>query len=256
MNVPKLLYCTLMSLLLFSCGGDTSENEKTEKLPNIHSIIFIDKTESVDASKPFVADKYQTALRQIIEENIRQAGDKLDVYFIHENTAKARTMSVVARSSLGRTEGMNATDLEAAETTFKLMLRKEQQIFTQRVLQQLMAENAGLSNQETNISASIPIISKAAATGTETHVYYFSDMVESVKSGRDFHKNPPRDDVQASEWAAADAENFKGTSLAGTKIIMILPFEPTSSSKENNPTVTAYWNTVFEELGVNGVEER
>jgi hypothetical protein len=34
-----------------------------------------------------------------------------------------------------------------------------------------------------------------------------------------------------------------------------LPFEPTSSTKENNPNVTDYWKVFFDGLGVSGVTE-
>jgi hypothetical protein len=36
---------------------------------------------------------------------------------------------------------------------------------------------------------------------------------------------------------------------------MILPFPPSSSLKENNPSVTDYWKTYFESLGANQVKE-
>lgn len=256
MTILRVFVLSLFSVLVFSCGGgDASENQQPANVPNIHTLIFIDKTESVDVSKPFVASKYQAALKQIIEENINQAGDKVEVYYIHENTSKARTMSMTARSSLGNTEGMNATDLEAARTSFNLMLRKERGIFTQQAIQRLMTANNGASNQETNVTASLSVIAKAAETASDVRVYYFSDMVESLKNGRDFHVNAPKSPEQAAEWATTDAEKFKNLLIGNLMITMILPFEATSSSTENNPNVTTYWQVLFENLGVSNVQE-
>ncbi|MFB0945863.1 MAG: hypothetical protein QMB24_06935 [Spirosomataceae bacterium] len=254
MTISKVL-SLLITVAFFSCGGDSSENEEPVKQPNIHTLIFIDKTESVDITKPFVANKYQTALKQIIEDNINQAGDKVEVYYIHENTSKARTMSMTARSSMGDTYGMNITDIEATETSFNLSLRKERGIFTQQAIRRLMTANNGSSNLETNVTASIPVISKAAETATDVRVYYFSDMVESLKNGRDFHVNAPKSSEQATEWANTDAEKLQNYVIGNPMITMILPFEATSSSKENNPNVTTYWQTLFENLGVGNVQE-
>lgn len=254
MSISKVLLL-LITVTFFSCGGDSSENQEPAKQPNIHTFIFIDKTASVDVNKPFIANKYQTALKQIIEENINQAGDKVEVYYIHENTSKARTMSMAARSNMGDTYGMNATDLEAAKTSFNLSLRKERGIFTQQAIRRLMATNNGSSNLETNVTASIPVIAKAAETATDVRVYYFSDMVESLKNGRDFHVNPPKTSEQANEWAITDAEKLQNYVIGNPIITMILPFEATSSSKENNPNVTTYWQTLFENLGVMDVRE-
>ncbi len=245
----------VLAVFCFSCGNDTSENQEPAKQPNIHTLIFIDKTASVDVGKPFVATKYQAALKQIIEENVNQAGDKVEVYYIHENTSKARTMSMTARSSMIDTYGMNATDLEAAKTTFNLSLRKERGIFTQQAIRRLMTANNGSSNLETNVTASIPVIAQAAETATDVRVYYFSDMVESLKNGRDFHVNAPKSPEQATEWANTDAEKLQNYVVGNPMITMILPFEATSSSRENNPNVTAYWQTLFENLGVANVQE-
>jgi hypothetical protein len=254
MNISKVLFL-LIPVVCFSCGGDSSKNEELVKQPNIHTLIFIDKTESVDITKPFIATKYQTALNQIIEDNVNQAGDKVEVYYIHENTSKARTMSMTARSNMGDTYGMNATDLEAAKTSFNLSLRKERSIFSQQAIQRLMTANNSSSNLETNVTASIQVIAKAAETATDVRVYYFSDMMESLKSGRDFHVNAPKSTEQATEWAKVDSEKLQKYVIGNPVITMILPFEATSSSKENNPNVTAYWQSLFENLGVRNVVE-
>nr|WP_232325895.1 hypothetical protein [Spirosoma montaniterrae] len=201
--------------------------------------------------------KYQQAINDIIEQNIRQKGDRLDVYFIHENTSKARALNMTVRAEMEDVSAASPTDREAAETEFDLLLTREKAQIRQRVLQQLVAQNDGASNQRTDIWASLPVIEKASETGLSVKVYYLSDMIESVPGAnrRDFQKTPPRDNTQADEWAKADAQNLKRYTIGSPEITMLLPFAPNASVRENNPAVTQYWQTLFAELGVGNVME-
>jgi hypothetical protein len=246
----------IVSFLFFvaSCGSEKKEQQSPTEANN-YTLIFIDKTESVHIENQFVNDKFKAALKTIIEENINKAGDRLDVYFVHENTSKARALSLVARTTKDPTDGMNATDLEAAQTNYDLMIRRERTIFTQQATKQLLNANTTASNRETNITASVPVIAKAAETGFDVRVYYFSDMIESLKQGRDFHKNAPTSAEQANEWAKTDAEKMQNYVIGNPMITMILPFEATSSTNENNPNVTAYWQALFQNLGATAVTE-
>lgn len=250
-------YIALFALsFLYACSGSNDKSKPTTDDP-VYTLIFLDKTRSVNVNKAFVAQKYQQAITDIIEQNIRQKGDRLDVYFIHENTSKARALNVTVRTEMEDVSAASPTDREAAETEFNLALTREKAQIRQRVLQQLVAQNAGSSNQETDIWASLPVIQKANESGATVKVYYLSDMIESVKgtSRRDFQVKSPKDNAQADEWAKADAEQLKRYVIGSPDITMILPFEPNASVKENNPAVTQYWQTLFSELGAGNVAE-
>jgi hypothetical protein len=242
--------------LLQSCSSEKEKPATTDE--PTYTLIFLDKTRSVNVNKAFVAQKYQQAIADIIEQNIRQKGDKLEVYFIHENTSKARALNVTTRTEMEDVSAASPTDREAAETEFNLALGREKAQIRQRVLQQLAAQNTGASNQETDIWASLPVIAKANESGATVKVYYLSDMIESVKgaSRRDFQVKPPKDNAQADEWAKADVEQLKRYTIGSPDITLILPFEPNASVKENNPAVTQYWQTLFSELGAGTVEEQ
>lgn len=252
LNYIALFAC----LFLYACSGSSDKARPTTDEP-VYTLIFIDKTRSVNINKAFVAQKYQQALTDIIEQNIRQKGDKLAVYFIHENTSKARALSVTSRTEIDDVSAASPTDREAAETEFNLTLSREKAQIRQRVLQQLVVQNVGASNQETDIWASLPIIAKANETGVTVKVYYLSDMIESVKGTdrRDFQVKPPKNNTEAGQWAKADAGQLKRYTIGSPDITMILPFEPNASVKENNPAVTQYWQTLFLELGVDKVAE-
>ncbi|GAB2571235.1 hypothetical protein [Spirosoma areae] len=251
-----LLCVSLWHSLFFSCSP-AADKAKTSTDEPVYTLIFLDKTRSVNVDKAFIGQKYQQALTDIIEQNIRQKGDRLEVYFIHENTSKARALNLTVRSEMEDVSAASPTDREAAETEFNLMLTREKALIRQRVLQQLVAQNLGASSQETDIWASLPVITKANETGATVKVYYLSDMVESVKGNgrRDFQVKPPKDNAQADEWAKTDAKQLKRYTLGSPEIAMILPFEPNASVKENNPAVTQYWQTLFAELGVGTVTE-
>ena len=254
--VYSLFTSFFLSSFLISCGDKNAQKtENQANSPAIHTLIFIDKSASVDVGKPFVAQKYQQAITSIVEQNVRKAGDTFEIYFIHENTSKGRSLSLTSRTEMEDTEGVNATDLEAIKTSYDLFIRKERNFIIQQALNRLKIQNDNSSNLETNITASIPVIAKVAETPGIVKVYYLSDMVESVKSGRDFQIRPPKDQAEADEWAKTDADKLKAYNLNSPDISMILPFEPTSSIKENNPTVTYYWQKLFENLGVMNITE-
>ncbi|MDB5243290.1 MAG: hypothetical protein JWP57_3915 [Spirosoma sp.] len=252
--MKRIITCCLL-FLVFACSTNKDKPAKTNE--PTYTLIFLDKTRSVNVDKAFVRQKYQQALTSIIDENIRQKGDQLAVYFIHENTAKARALNLTVRTEMEDVSAASSTDREAAETEFSLSLNREKAQIRQRVLQQLVAQNVGSSNQETDIWASLPVIEKANETGATVKVYYLSDMVESVKGTerRDFQVRPPKNNAQAEEWAKTDAKQLKRYTLGSPDIKMILPFEPNASVKQNNPAVTQYWQTLFSELGVGTVEE-
>lgn len=259
-----LLSCLLL-LTIAACSSDTKKESNeadaeagATKAKPTYTLIFLDKSLSVHSNQGFVTQKYQQAINEIVDQNIRQKGDRLDVYFIHENTSKARALSLTARTEMDDISSANATDREAAQTAFDLSINKERTVMRQLVRQQLQTPNTTSSNRETDIQASLPVIAKAAESGDAVKVYYLSDMVESVYSPgrRDFHKTPPKDDAQADEWATADAKKLKSEAIGSPDITMILPFEPNASVKENNPAVTHYWQTLFRELGVGKVEEQ
>ncbi|CAG5011908.1 hypothetical protein DYBT9275_05052 [Dyadobacter sp. CECT 9275] len=246
----------LLATLLFACG---SEKEKPQAVPDapVYTLVFLDKTQSVNVNKVYVGQKYRQVLTDIVENNMKNKGDKLEVYFIHENTSKARALSLTVRSEMDNLEGANATDKEGIETAFQLSLQKEKSIFLRQAMIKLNQQNTGASNQSTDIWASLPVIAKANESGAQVKVYYFSDMIESVKGAdrRDFHISAPSNDEQAEQEAKADSKKLEQYVIGSPEVTIVSPFEPTASSKENNPHVTHYWQTLFQELGGVSVEE-
>lgn len=237
-------------LLLWSC---TEKKESTTPLENSYTLVFFDKTQSVNPQDPFVRSKYSAALQHLIDQNIRTEGDILEVYYIHENTSKSKALTIKSRTTKEDMSGLSPTDQEAAQNAYDLSIKKERQMIHQALMQKFMETNTSSSNAETNVGASTSVIAAATAVLPNVQAYFFSDMVESLKKGRDFHKTPPSSAAEAETWANAD----KGThpQLAGAQVHIYLPFSPNSSSKINNPNVSAYWKTFFQGLGAAAVTE-
>jgi hypothetical protein len=248
---------TAITIMLFACGKEKEQGANTVRDAPIYTLVFLDKTQSVNVNKNYVNEKYRQTLTDIMENNMKNKGDKLEVYFIHENTSKARALSLTIHTEKDNLEGANATDKEAIETAFQLSLQREKSIFLRQLLTKLNQTNTGSSNQSTDIWASLPVIAKAGESGAEVKVYYFSDMIESVKGAdrRDFHIKPPLNDAQAEEEAKADFKKLEKNAIGSPQVTIVSPFEPTASSKENNPHVTHYWQTLFQELGGITLEE-
>ncbi|MCY7351774.1 MAG: hypothetical protein LH606_14100 [Cytophagaceae bacterium] len=247
-------------LLLAACSSDSGQsNGKGEanaeiNAPNTCSLVLLDKSVSINANDPYIRQKYQQALATLISENIKRKGDRLDVYFIHDNTAKAKALERVCQSEKEDVSSANQTDAEAAETSFAVSLQKEQAKFQREATAQLAAPNPSSSNRYTDILASLPVANRLAERGFRVKTYYFSDMIESMRgtNRRDFHTAPPASSAQAESWARQDAERLKPTlpKLTEVEFYTILPFQPTASSKTNNPNITLYWETLLRELGV------
>ncbi|GHB88413.1 hypothetical protein [Persicitalea jodogahamensis] len=260
MKLPSISTALLLLALVglhSACGLLPAEEKTSAPEAPVHTLVFLDKTQSVNVNKGFVQEKYQQVLNEIVERNMTNKGDQLEIYFIHENTSKAKALSLTVRSEKEGIENANATDQEAIETAFQMSLQREKGIFLRQAMAKLNQQNTGASNQATDIWASLPIIAKAAEDGAQVRVYYFSDMIESVKGPdrRDFHVKPPTDDDEAETWAKDDAKKTEQYAIGTPEVTVVSPFEPTASTKENNPHVTRYWQVLFEELGGVSLEE-
>lgn len=248
--------CILLTAFFLAACSETKKDQAADPPANTYTLVFLDKTQSVNPNDNFVKTKYASAIKNLVDENIRTEGDVLEVYFIHENTSKARALSIRSRTTKEDTDGLSPTDLEAANNAYDLSIKKERQVIYNALMQKFMEMNTSASNSETNISAGVPVITAALEAHPEVKAWFFSDMVESMRSGRDFHNRPPLNQEQATAWAKEDAARYAGQGLSGAEVYMILPFSPNSSSKINNPNVTGYWKTFFGELGATHVAEQ
>ncbi len=252
-QLKQYLFFIPTTAMILSCSDAGKKYEEVEESRTC-SMIFIDKSVSVNINKKFINEKYTKVINQLIDENVKAKGDKLEVYFVHENTGKGKAAEVVCRTEKGNISGASSTDSEAITTEYSMSLDKERSIFKKIVFAQLASQNTSTSKNNTDLLASLPLIDKEIAKGYAVKVYFLSDMVESMDAPnrRDFHTNPPVDDAAAVGWAREDVVNLKPTlpNIGLAQIFIAKPFEPTASRKKNNPAISAYWQRLFMELGV------
>ena len=257
MNFRKIwvvLGIFLVSSIALSCSSDGND-ETPPKTKNILSLIFIDKSVSLDFDNSYVQTKYKDAVNTILQEGILKAGDQLEGYYIHENTLKGRCLTLLCSTEMEDVTNMNATDKEMSELDYQLQIGKERNQFTKKILRVFGTKNNQESNKFTDITSSLQIINSQNTGEKVISVYFFSDMIESTSNGRDFHVKPPSSVDEATKWAEEDIEKMQDINLNGVAIKSILPFDPLSSTKINNPNVSAYWKVVFESLGASSFEE-
>lgn len=249
----KYHFLLIPATLMISCS-DTSKKYQEVEEQKTCSMIFMDKSISVNVNKKFINEKYTKIISQLIDENVKANGDKVEVYFVHENTGKGKAADMVCRTEKDEMVGASSTDSEAISTEYTMSLAKEKSVFKKIVLAQLVLQNVSSSKYSTDLWAALPLIDKAVAKGYNVKVYFLSDMVESMKNTnrRDFHSNPPVDDAAAVGWAREDVIAMKPnlTNIGLAQIFIVKPFEPTASRKKNNPAISAYWQRLFMELGV------
>ncbi|MEA5403135.1 hypothetical protein VB776_09430 [Arcicella sp. DC2W] len=255
-NKLKYFLFIITSIIFFCCSSPATKYENAVDESKTCSMIFIDKSVSVDPNKQFIYEKYNKIINQLIDENIKTKGDRVEVFFIHENTAKAKVAELIARSEMEIAEGASATDAEAQKTEFEMDISKERSIFKKVVINHLTSTNPSASKNSTDILAALPLIDHEIGKGFTVKAYFLSDMVESMKGAnrRDFHQTPPVDDASAVGWAREDAASLQATlpNIGVAQIIIAKPFEPTASRKINNPAISTYWQRLFSELGVSG----
>ena len=246
----------ILLVLLAACSDKKERTGNVPDEPN-YTVFFIDKSLS-NNSLSEARTTYERVIREAIVENVHQKGDKVEVYFVHDNTAKARALSLTARTELPNTEGTSPTDREAAQTDYELQLAREHATMQRQILIKLDQPNDNLSNQHTDLWGSLDVLARADESGKQVRTYYLSDMVESMNGPgrRDFHKTPPASNQQADDWAKTDAKRLADQYAIGSpKIRLVLPFAATASARENNPTITRYWHTLFETMGATEVVE-
>lgn len=242
------------ALLLLACAEKPSS---TAVAPSpVVSVVFLDKSGSM-ALPAEGRQKYEAALKTLVRENLQRTGDRLELYYLHENPAGGRvgTYRITAQLTAADTLNGSPTDAEAARNTYALAVQQEQQRCLRECVAHLSQTNSGESRKGTAVLASVSVLLELAAKApspSRVRACYLSDMIESG-TGRDFHRQPPPDAPTAISWAKADAATLAKPATPLERVQLVLPFSPTASSRENNPQVRQYWQTLFNELGVGEV---
>lgn len=253
MRAPLVII--LLFLSCFSCQSDASDDESSKNNLVQKTILFLDKSASIGLDPTYAEQKYEEQIRLILQSNIQKAGDHIEVFYVHDNTLKGKCLHLESKVAPVDPSNLNPTDIEAAELDYALQIGKERLSFEKKIGDALQVTNTELSNQMTDLGATLAIINERNTGDVNLTAYYFSDMLESTREGLNFHKKKPSSADQAKSWASQEAEKRKDMNLQGVSVIMVLPFNPLTTAQKNDPLVTLYWKTLFENLGILSVEE-
>ena len=67
-----------IAVLFLACGGDKGTTKALPDAP-VYTLVFLDKTQSVNINRKYVSEKYQRVLKDLVETNMKNKGDKLEV---------------------------------------------------------------------------------------------------------------------------------------------------------------------------------
>lgn len=251
------LYLRFVLLLTFftACQTDSTKDSNNSSGIKHHTVIFLDKSASLGADTTYTAQKYEEQIRLLLQNHVQKAGDRIEVFYVHDNTLKGKCLDLIAQTPALETAGLNATDLESAQLDFSLQIGKERKNFEKKIKGALQQTNEDASKHHTDLLATLALLNERNTGDVQLTAYYLSDMLESTSQGLDFHQKKPNSPEEAKKWASEEAEKFKGVNLQGISIILISPFNPLTNAEKNDPKVSLFWTTLFENLGALSVEE-
>lgn len=248
----------VFSVAAGGCRSDAPATQESPKEKAEKTIVFIDQSVSIDEDSEAGAI-YQDSLEHIVESRLDDAGDEIRLYAVNEKT-ESKAFRAVITNTARKPETKDFNDERVIEEAR----------YTREVNQQIEAAKAqvdsffsGLDEAKqyrrwTDLWGSLPIISGEAKNEGEITVYYFSDMFESMegRGRRNFDYILPETKEEAREWAKKDIGRIKNRyrideGRLSTVNVRIIPGR--LAAKEGGQRVKEYWQTVFQEIGVEDV---
>ena len=219
------------------------------------TVVFIDKTLSTTLDS-MIQEKYNSWLRKVIKERVLQAGDKIIVSFVYENTASpANLYRFTYRPPMPNEGNMSSSEARLEKVKYSKRLRGYQKRFTQQVIQKGLTPEA--NRKTTDVVGTIKLLSdiSKANSGNNLHVYYFSDMLECT-SFRSLNAKILKSFTNAQTLGNKDVSRIKQRYQLADDCLKNIPeitviFPATEMDANTAFTLLPeYWNVVFKSFGV------
>ncbi len=237
---------------LSGCGSESSPDENEPAFT--HTLVFLDQSVSA-AGDTSARALFADSLRHIVHQHLDRPGDRLSLFLVHEKTlSKAHRVNVT--NDVDPLEEKEFSDEQALE---KARFQNEIEQFLQKAttrLQNFLASPPPTSSRWTDLWGTLGVAStELAENAGEKHLYYLSDMFESMPGPgrRNFDERPPQSRAQAQRWAQADADTLdtfmilNPDRLQDAQVRVLLG---TLATKPHAQDIKFYWLTLFEELGL------
>lgn len=266
------IFLTMGLCLFWGCGNNITPGPESATAseaipPDSLVLILLDKTLSLGDER--VQLKFEQPIRSRLVDLIRKKDHQVMVYFIHGNTSGAQaafkgaiTADKPSDQELNELGGQSRTD---RKNKYQQDINQQRSQIADKVKEALMAPNPEPTNRQTDLWASLEIMSRAFSTSRpedKKYVFFVSDMEESVigANRRDFTRKPPKDKMEAEAWAGQDMEVIKQLYklqpdvLQGISVTIFLPKAAFEDS--GFQTIRYYWEALFGSFGINLGEVR
>ena len=239
------------------------------------TIVFVDASGS--ASQDAILSHYERALGRSVDnrldgglhcsagEIVQRSGDRMHLFPIHAKTISKEGRWDVANS----VEPPGWSQFENEQANEKNRFRARASRFLETTKEDIPTRVSGIvTNSDfsgaTDIWGSLQVIGDEVDHGAESvRVVYLSDMFEAVGGSgrRNFESRPPRTLAQAREWAQQDVAehlsqhiNLTEDRLDALKQAEVRVLPGPLATKDGAEEVQVYWETLFQELGVQGIQ--
>lgn len=240
------------------------------------TIVFVDASGS--AAQEAILDHYERELNRLVTERVdegkhceggevmAQTGDRLHLFPIHEKTI----------SKAGRWDIENSIDppdwsqFEGTLDNNRMQVRSRISQFVSGTQEEVpsrvsrIVESSDFSGA-TDIWGSLQVIGDEVDPGASSvRVVYLSDMFEAVGGAgrRNFESRLPATLDEARGWAQEDVAEHLNAHInltdarmeALSQVDMVRVVPGPLATKDGAPRVQVYWETLFQELGVQQIE--
>ena len=238
------------------------------------TIVFVDASGS--ANRDAILDHYESELHRLVGERLDEGrycqegeiashpGDQMHLFPIHEKTISKEGRWDVENdiappewSQFENDQARNKNRFRSRTSRFESTIKEE---IPARVSS--IVTNSNFSGA-TDIWGSLQVIGdEAESSVASVQVVYLSDMFEAVGGSgrRNFESRPPRTLTQARAWAREDVEsnlsrhvNLTEERMEALTQVDVRVLPGPLATKDGAPEVQVYWETFFQELGVQSI---
>lgn len=244
--------CPILFLFITACGNDCNP----VAIPCHKSIIFLDKSISVNGQDARMTAGLEETLNPFLESVISNPGDMVEAHFIHGQSIGAKMLFQKIWLEQPPCEAeMGPDSYKQEKEAYQLRLKKYRSAILNDLLDCMHHKINESVVHETDILGTLEIISdfsKDRNAADPSTILYISDMVHSQKAPRDYLTSPPKDRAESETCAKQDLKwletNHKVDASRFENLDIKVWFTGGNYATTQNEQMRYYWSTLFDNL--------